>query len=232
MKKIIFTPDNEKAELVGTAPISSVSTMPDWYKKIPARFNSKKLELKNGELNSTVKLCSPFLDAMTAGYTFVLNEDILVTWENGNPMFNWRTDRTAITFHSFDQSQSIAVPDGYYPQVIKFENNFQIKTPDGYSLWCTHPSNRFDLPFQTVSGFVDTDKYNMSIQFPFFIKMGWEGVLGAGTPVAQLIPVKRDSWKSEIKNFDKNEQYKNWYNFRKKIVRSYKVSNWSKKTYN
>ena len=29
---------------------------------------------------------------------------------------------------------------------------------------------------------------------PFFIKSGFEGVIPAGTPIAQLIPIKREKW--------------------------------------
>ncbi len=39
--------------------------------------------------------------------------------------------------------------------VIKFHNLWTIEAPEGYSLLFTHPVNRFDLPFTTLTGWVD-----------------------------------------------------------------------------
>ena len=80
--------------------------------------------------------------------------------------------------------------------IIKFSNFWAIETPPGYSLLVTHPVNRYDLPFTTLTGLVDTDLYkNDFINFPArWRDGGFNGVLPKGTPVAQCLPVKRELW--------------------------------------
>jgi hypothetical protein len=80
--------------------------------------------------------------------------------------------------------------------VIKFHNLWSIEAPEGYSLLFTHPINRFDLPFTTLTGLVDCDLYHDSwIHFlAHWHDMNFSAVLPRGTPVAQCTPVKRESW--------------------------------------
>jgi len=47
-----------------------------------------------------------------------------------------------------------------------------------------------------LPGIVDTDKYNSPVNFPFILNdIKFTGLIPAGTPIAQVIPFKRDSWK-------------------------------------
>jgi hypothetical protein len=46
---------------------------------------------------------------------------------------------------------------------------------------------------------VDTDKYTSPVNFPFVLKnLEFTGLIPAGTPMVQVIPFKRDSWKQEL----------------------------------
>jgi hypothetical protein len=54
-------------------------------------------------------------------------------------------------------------------------------------------------PIECASGIVDTDDY--SIPFNMFLKLrnpNFEGMIPAGTPFLQVIPFKREAWKSEL----------------------------------
>ena len=77
---------------------------------------------------------------------------------------------------------------------IKFTNFWTIETEPGVALLVTHPLNREDLPFRTLSGLVDTDKFTHGIiQFPaLWLDVEFSGVLEKGLPIAQCIPVRRD----------------------------------------
>jgi hypothetical protein len=68
--------------------------------------------------------------------------------------------------------------------------------PPGYSLLVTHPFNRPDLPFVTLTGLIDADRYRDNfIHFPaHWCDVEFKGVLAKGTPVAQCVPLKRDTW--------------------------------------
>jgi hypothetical protein len=115
--------------------------------------------------------------------------------------------------------------------VFKFQQEWTNKTPKGVSILFTHPSNRFDLPFRCFSGFVDTDKYNLPVHFPFILKKGFEGIIPAGTPVAQLFPIKRTNWKSKVVKWDADESYKANRNFQRTFAASYKKNYWNRKEY-
>ena len=76
----------------------------------------------------------------------------------------------------------------------KFINPWRIKVPAGYSVLLTQPFNRPDLPFTCFSGLVDCDRFETTINLPFL----WTGPVGqhllpAGTPIAQIIPIRRDA---------------------------------------
>jgi hypothetical protein len=53
--------------------------------------------------------------------------------------------------------------------------------------------------FTILPGIVDTDEYYAPINFPMVINdPNFEGLIPKGTPIAQVIPFKRESWKMEI----------------------------------
>lgn len=231
-QKIVFSPVTEYEEVVGKAPVPSVSLIPDWYKNLNQyMYPSKKLRVREGRANGTVKRCSPFLDAITSGYLITTNEDVIVDFENGVPHINWRTDNDAVSIHNFEQTDGIQIPDEYDKQIFKWNNWQHIELPKGYSLLVTHPLNNFTLPFWTMSGIVDCDTYGQAIQFPFLLKKNFEGIIKKGTPVAQLIPFKREDWYSETKPYDKKDRMKKHHKYFSVLDRPYKTLHWIKKIY-
>jgi hypothetical protein len=64
--------------------------------------------------------------------------------------------------------------------------------------------NRPDLPFVTLSGMVDSDRYRDNfINFPAYWRdRDFNGVLPKGTPLAQCIPIKRDEWAMDFGTLD------------------------------
>ena len=182
-------------------PIPAVLGIPDWFKAMPAKTFS---ELTQGE-QLTVKKCPPFIDAMTFGFLIPLVTDLHVE----NETFTWHLEfpsaaitsypRSPLDFHDSSQVTGTPLFDGD-SFILKFNNFWTIETPPGYSLLVTHPVNRFDLPFTTLTGLVDTDLYkNDFINFPArWRDPGFNGVLPKGTPVAQCLPVKRDLWSGQF----------------------------------
>lgn len=53
-----------------------------------------------------------------------------------------------------------------------------------------------DLILHAVPAIVDTDINVQSFDLPMWIKQGYEGIIPKGTPLAQVIPFKRDNWSS------------------------------------
>lgn len=140
------------------------------------------------------------------------------------PYFEWPSFGP-IQFHPVQQAPTHpgrgTMPDhGSYPKWI---NPWSIKTPKGYSVLFTQPMHR-ESPFTILDGIVDTDSYNAPVNFPFVLNdWGFEGLIPAGTPMAQVIPFKRESWHMEIgKEKDFNDQIKTTIHLRTSFFDSYK----------
>src|SRR5262245_53392676 len=166
-------------------PLPAALGLPDWLKAMP----SQAYNVVNAITGDTIKRCPPFVDAMTSGFLIPLICDLRV--ENGE--FTWDNElppggevnyvRSPIGLH--DASQVTGTPlfePGRY--VIKFHNLWTIEAPDGYALLFTHPVNRFDLPFTTLSGLVDSDRYhdNWTHFSAHWHDLDFKGVLPKGTP--------------------------------------------------
>jgi hypothetical protein len=178
-------------------PIPAVQGLPDWFKALP----QKAFNPTTGKDVETVKKCPPFIDAMTYGFLIPLATDLEV--QNGEFSWNFEVPRGVVTDYSHspvgfhDPSQIAGTPffeDDRF--IIKFNNFWTIEAPQGYSLLFTHPVNRNDLPFTTLTGLVDCDNFHETpLNFPArWHDAGFNGVLPKGTPVAQMLPVKREYW--------------------------------------
>jgi hypothetical protein len=186
-------------------PIPAVQGLPDWFKALaPRAFNPTM-----GGQTYTVKKCPPFVDAMTYGFLIPLAADLEV--RDGEFSWNFEAPEGVVSDYSYsspidfhDPSQVAGTPFFDGDQfVIKFNNFWTIEAPSGYSLLFTHPANRADLPFTTLTGMVDCDAfYQNPVNFPArWNKPDFNGVLKKGTPIAQCFPVKRESWAGRFEVF-------------------------------
>jgi len=233
-KKFLITPMEEGAEHFFNIRPSS-EFIPEWYRKSASQIpdaNSELLIHNPNVTTSTYKKCIPFFDAVTAGYMMYLTADIeVIKKEDGLPYIMWRTKRKIITEHSLNQWEGLPCPDGYSAFVYKWHNQFNIKLPKNYSLLFLNPINRFDLPFLTVTGIVDCDTYTGKVHFPFFIKNSFTGIIEKGTPITQIIPIKREYWKKEHGSYDVKNELIHTEKFFSTIKRSYKNNYWNRKEY-
>lgn len=231
--KIIFQPFAEE-ETPLLKPYPAIQNLPDWYKKMSPFINGKKEEFyTDGTKNLTVKRCNPVGDALGAGYFLVLENSIAVKPnEAGIPNLVWhRGGKNFVSEHSQMQIDNDLIPEGFSPQPFKFKNDWSIQTPRGYSVLVTHPLNRNAEPFLTLSGVVETDTYHNTIQLPFLLHKDFEGVIESGTPIAQLIPFKRETWKSELKKYSREFLEETKADFGRNIHRYYKRFHWKRKEY-
>lgn len=231
--KIIFT------DLSGEVseeyyPIPATDLIPEWYKKLPTYINSDKpIDLQDGAfLNpSTVKRCLPFFDAMTAGYFILTPVDIAVEFRDGRQYYKWMS-LDMISFHGGAQlSTHPAIKDFDY--LPKFNNPWAVKTPKGYSSLYIPPMSRGETLFEIMPGVVDTDTYSMQTNFVFIMNdKTWSGIIPAGTPVAQVIPFKRDPWKMIIggkKEIEESNKKKN--SLHSTFFNGYRNKFWNRKSY-
>jgi hypothetical protein len=232
MKIIKFIPETEMAQEVVSSPVPAKSIIPDWYKKLSRKTDKSFLwRTPTGNSNLTIKSCVPVLDAMSSGYIITLSADIYATRdERYSQRLMWDATRTLVSEHGSMQYGDMVAPEGYEKNPYKWETDWIIKTPKKYSLLFIHPHYRFDLPFITLPGLVDTDKYGLPLNLPFFLKEDFEGLIPKGTPIAQVIPIKREKWIHLLKKYSIKEKY-NIDKLKNKIERSYKTTTWEKKEY-
>ena len=172
----------------------------------------------------------PFLDSLTGGYLFLLSSDVFVTqtqngaefgWQDATP---WTPSNTPIVYS--DQSTFIpgmpTAPGFDFPN-FTWQIGWGIKTPKGYSTLFTHPFNRTELPFFTFTGIVDTDNHSGNTNINFGVKTGFEGVIEKGTPIVQVFPFKRDTWKSKI---PKNPSSYREQDYKHRVWRDLKLRHW------
>ena len=200
MKEITFTPTVHILKDYHPKPAKNI--IPEWYKELESYIGGKKVPNGRGGITSTIKRCMPVFDSMVAGYLIFLHTDVYVSQkfdeQTGKiaPFYEW-AGYNAIEFHHPLQAPTHPQTNGFnYP---KFVNPWGIITPKGYSVLITQPFHRESV-FTILSGIVDTDTYHTAIHFPFVLNdSSFEGLIPAGTPIAQVIPFKRDSWTHEIK---------------------------------
>ncbi len=183
-------------------PRPARQALPAWLRAMPAEAEAADL----GFAVRTLKQCPPFVDAMAAGFVMPLACDLRV--EAGAFAWDWDPPphgptgpytRAPVSCHFAEQAAGTPLhdPDAL---VVKFNSFWTIRLPAGWSLFCTHPVNRADLPFRTLSGLVDCDAFSESfVHFPaVWSDPDFCGVLPAGTPVAQCIPVPRQTLELDI----------------------------------
>jgi len=212
-------------------PQPALNFIPDWYRKQKSFTNSKKgMLFPEGNTDASIKKCMPVFDCITSGYMILASSDIMVSVVDGDQIFTFNTVME-IANHPIEQAKEHPLKKPHnYP---KFINPWSIKTPKGYSCLFITPMHQ-DLPFTIFPGIVDTDSYTVPVNFPFVINdPNWEGIILKGTPIAQIIPFKRDSWKIKYgneKDVDMINKAKNQLGTM--FFNKYKRMFWSKKQYN
>jgi hypothetical protein len=179
-------------------PVPGVKNVPEWYKNMETSFAKDKTNTHEVRESQTIKRCMPVLDAITAGYVMKLHSDLTVINKDGVPSFEWAHDSAdLVTFHPAYQLMNYKELKLLHG-APKLRNPWSIKTPSGYSCLFIPPTHRPASGIKILEGLVDTDNYTNSVQFPFLLDEGFEGTIPAGTPIVQVIPFKRSSFRMEI----------------------------------
>jgi hypothetical protein len=197
-------------------PKPSSKYVPDWYKNLESYHNGKKEPVGDGSTMSTIKKCMPVFDAITGGYIITTycdvwvkqkpnipdgvfpDESIKISQFKTQPEFEWPSFKP-LEWHAIEQAKTHPLRGEHDLNFPKWTSPWSIKTPPGYSILFVQPMHRESV-FTILPGIVDTDKYDAPVNFPFVLNNAnkFEGLIPAGTPIAQVIPFKRDSWEMSI----------------------------------
>jgi len=202
-------------------PIPASQAFPARLKRSPT-----EIEVEDEQKLMTVKKCPPFIDAMIGGYLIPLIADVQFSMKPDGLEFG----STMPIVEHHDPRQLAGSP---FQQmvIIKFLNPWIIKTPPSYSCLITVPLNRFEVPFQPLSGIVETDRFYHEIHFPAIslLAPGQSVTVKRGTPLVQVIPFKRDEWAATHMPADV-PQRDQWEVLGERVGR-YKANNWQRKSF-
>jgi hypothetical protein len=230
-KNIEFWAASDLIEHCIEPPVPAKTEIPKWYKDLPKSYKGKNEVsiLESGDPDSGLKLCAPFLDAMTSGYIVKLHCDIIVERnENGEASMRWSSQVPPLSPRPFLLSEQLPSVEGFGPFTQAWEMRYGFKVPKGYSILITQPFNRTDLPTYVTSGIIDADELLGPGGVPFCLKENFTGVLKAGTPIIQMFPFKRDDWKSKMVE---NKFPIGDLRGRNRVYGWYKQAIWKKKDY-
>ena len=217
--------------------------IPDWYKE-------KSLQHVNG--HKTVKGCMPFLDAMTAGYLlkmptdYYLEHNLQIDGKKATGVICANRLRTKLSqninlnyetvgeYHeTYQLGKSPILEKNKNLPLHKILNPWTIKTPPGYSCLFCPPLNNTDNRFSIIPGIVDTDSYNLEVNFPIVINgdkyPSLKTTIKKGTPYVQVIPFKRDKWKMKTTEGSKSKDFIRHLKITKFLWNNYKNLFWNKK---
>ena len=227
-----------------TYPSPTKINLPEWYKKI--------ITLPS---NRTVKSCVPFLDTLTSGYLLKMPVDLYIEHNTKTNNLNqnnasqyaeafnaesyYKNNYININFQSqfhapHQLQESPLLEKNKSLAIHKIMNPWIIKTPKNYSCLFVPPLNNADDRFSIIPGIVDTDTWNMQINFPILINGDkyptLETTIKKGTPYVQILPFKRESWKMKISSQKRSDFIKNILKFHLNFS-SYKNHFWNKKSW-
>jgi hypothetical protein len=229
---IEFIAASKDAEIFVPHPKPAKLYAPKWYKDIK-QDKGINTDLNGDAVDSgALKRCMPFLDGLTSGYIQETWTDIHIKRENGLINYTYPLGPEIINIRD---SVSIDISDIYYPLEFIWKIMWFPKLPKGWSMLFTSPTNRLDLPFTSLTGVMDSDHFNHASpnggNYPFYVHRDFEGIIPAGTPMYQMIPIKRERWESSALDFNLDESLRKMSEIKKFIYNGYKNKFWQKKEY-
>lgn len=230
---IEFIPTNKESAMVVEKPKPAKLCIPQWYKDVvPASKDSRKINYEGGNDNLTIKECMPFIDSLSTGYIQETWCDINLEFTNDGTRVNYGYAHSPKILNVRDHV-NVGHSEYFYPIEFVWITPWQFKLPKGYSALVVSPLNHF-LPFHTLSGVIDSDEFfhTSGGNLPFYVYKGFKGIIPAGTPMYQIIPIKRESWLSSKRDFDYEDDFKRNYEVGKFFNGGYKKKFWHKKEYN
>lgn len=225
-QKIQFYYDNPKALDAVVAPRPASQYYPKWFRELANVPNPNNPGLL------TAKKCMALVDSFSSGYIFELACDLNIKRVEDNKYgLSWSGDFCPVVSRDGHQTMGFPKFGGFEAPNFAWMCPYGIKTPKGWSVLISHPSNHYELPFLTFSGIVDSDGYGSSGIYPFMLKDEFEGTIYKGTPLFQITPFKRESWKSEIV-YDKSIYRDNEVATARSVSEGhYKKNFWQSKSY-
>ena len=216
----------------GSFPKPGAESLPQWWRDMSPyggyggapESNTAKIEFSSAGDYATIKRCIPVLDSMLMGYIVTTVSEIYVLPFEGDmsasaascpqeefvlnstyPVRLSGLPQSDITWHEYGQALTHPLQQKYGQRMQKVYTPWLFMSPPGYSSIITNPLNNPNPYFEVVPGVMDTDVFFPKINFMLVYKdPTFHGIIPAGTPIAQVIPFKRESWSSYISDAEED----------------------------
>lgn len=230
-----FHPLSKEIEWVVPAPKPASHYKPKWLQRLHGIDGPPQYE-GNVITNRTASFCKPFTDTFETGYIQESWCDIHVGIGPDETLRYSQSATPAIMTQrgNSDTSKQLQLPKHFYPMEFAWHQPYVAELPKGYSMMVTHPLNHWTLPFVTLTGIIDNDSFvyeSANNMLPFNFYSWFTGIIPAGTPLFQFIPIKRDKWKRSLQQFNEERQAKAIHEVRRKFTSQYRLMHWSRKQY-
>lgn len=184
--------NDDEAIVEHFSPKPANKVIPDWYRDLPMQIVKRA---ENIDV-PTIKHCMPVQDMIMSGYIlFNSYETHLIPGKNHLGYDDFMTKcphkPNIGAHHHLQWPLEISGKNHNY---FKIGNSWLIRTPPGYSCLFVQPFYQMEERFQMLPAIVDTDKHDMTIEFPGYLLTDKEVVIQPGDPIMQVIPFKRDEW--------------------------------------
>lgn len=231
--KLKFHPLSQDIEWTVPAPKPAKNYKPQWLSKMPLVVG--KPNYADGLVtNRTARMCKPFTDSFEMGYIQESWCDIHVAIGPDNSIHYNTSAMPELMSHRQTTASTMQTPAHFYSTEFVWRQPWAVEAPKGYSVLVTHPLNQWQLPFVTMTGVLDSDSFVYEPDknnLPFNIYSWFTGIIPAGTPLFQFIPVKRDNWLRSVEQHDAKAQAVAVHALRRKFTNQYRLLHWSRKSY-
>jgi hypothetical protein len=182
--------------------------MPDWFKNMPGHAQANNIEESVYPATKTVKSCPSFPDYFSQGFVVPMWADATIKYNDVSKSWEWRCGAPNnspyhIEVHGhpqfLDHTKASFLGDEM-SFVFKFVSPWRIRTPKGYSVLQLPMYYHFENEFSVLPGVIDTDIWHEVNQQITYHGRNKEVFIPRGTPLAQYIPFKRDTFTAKVDN--------------------------------
>lgn len=161
--------------------VPSRKDIPDWYKALSARVDTADI------IDTTAKMCMPFNDAIKLGW-LIRSPTRISFRSSGDVVIDDESEVSVEKINEYKEPSSGNSKFRSPTHVLTL--NWNVSTPDGYSMLFTHPLNREIESYRSVSKMVETDVDDSNVTIPIYVSDG-EVTIDKNDLLYQLIPIKR-----------------------------------------
>jgi hypothetical protein len=213
-------------------PFPAQANKPLWVNEIAPTLAkglpAHQLTIKD-KTNKTIRTCPGIRDLYESGFIIPAWSDMLFRYDSYSGELNveFSSNKFSYHLHSREQVEGMFLEKFVTPYkgIINLHSPWRIKLPGGFSTLLVHPFwHRSEREFSIIPGIVDHDKFHtFNIILKWNLLGSGEYIIERGTPLAQIIPYRRESL---IINF---EDYQSPENLSNKKLEDQKMAEFFKK---